>query len=320
MMNLDEDPKATTYLSDFCKEHYGIIGELTTVVNGLNWTLAVEARDGMKYFGRVYRVSGRSKADVLAEHSILGAIVETSFLRVIRPLRSRDGNTALELDFGMGGRRLFALYPCAPGRPMEYTAHDFRVAGRALAELHRQAHLTSRSPGRQLYDPNELTAALAQIAGHSADGREVSFELSACLDELLRAGADHVILGRGLCHGDFRVSNVHIDQECAHIFDWDDCGVGPYWGDLAKMGTWLDILNPPGVLDIWKNFTGSYGLCSEDRTARLATRWLIATGTVINAASVLKPEFDLSAETLQVLFARTIEATKRARDDTLRIG
>ncbi|WP_316169067.1 MULTISPECIES: phosphotransferase enzyme family protein [unclassified Bradyrhizobium] len=318
-MHFDEDPSVISYLSEFCETSYGIVGEVTTIVNGINWTLSFSDRDGVKYYGRVYRVKGRSGADVAAEHSVLNATVETPSFHAVRPLQSRDGRSVLEVDLH-GVKRLFSLYPCAPGKPMEYTVHDFRVAGRALAELHRQDHLTALSPHRLLYDPGTLAAAMGRIAEHSAETQEVSAELSACLDELRGVGADAVPLKRGFCHGDFRVSNVHIEGDCAHIFDWDDCGVGPYWGDLAKMAAWLDLLDLPDAADIWNALASSYGLSSDDRRARLAIRWLVATGSVINAASVLESGFDTPAESLQVLFARAIEAAKRARDDALRIG
>lgn len=318
-MHFDEDSGLINYLREVCEKCYGIVGELTTIVNGVNWTLSLVDRDGLKRYGRVYRVNGRSAADVAAEHSILNSAIATPSFQAVRPLQSRDGRSVLELDVH-GVTRLFSLYPCAPGRPMEYTVHDFQVAGRALADFHRQNHLRALSPDRLLNDPGALAAALSRIAQHSTDAQEVSTALSLCLDKLRGAGADAVPLKRGFCHGDFWVSNVHIEGDCAHIFDWDDCGVGPYWGDLTKMAAWLDVLGLPEAADIWRAIANSYGLSPDDRSTRLAIRWLVATGSVINAASVLESELDISAETLEVLFRRAIGVAKRARDDALRIG
>ncbi|MEI9425986.1 phosphotransferase, partial [Mesorhizobium sp. Cs1299R1N1] len=91
----------------------------------------------------------------------------------------------------------------------------------------------------------------------------------------VRLGANKLIGPTGFCHGDVRQANMRILGERVTFFDFDDCGHGPQWLDVAAMAFWLEVLphDDPGRL--WRAFLGGYGLV-ESEPLSLFVRWLIA--------------------------------------------
>lgn len=251
-------------------ETFGAQGTVRSVVRGVNWTFAVEDTGKAIAYARLYRTVGRSADDVAAEMAVLSAIESTPALHVSRPWRDRLGRCVSELTMPDGSRRVIAVFEPALGRELADTAADYRAAGAALADLHRQAELVQLAPARPL-GPVSADDTLAKIAQRSHQGAQ---EIGAAITALGALGAGDGLGPVGFCHGDVRASNMRIQDGRVTLFDFDDCGRGPQLVDVAAMAFWLEVgqQNEPALL--WRAFLQGYGLESTSPLV-LAVRWLM---------------------------------------------
>jgi Ser/Thr protein kinase RdoA (MazF antagonist) len=259
-------------VSVYIRDAYALTGDASTVVKGANWTIAIVDGEQTVAFVRLYRTSGRSQADAASELAVLRAVQDTPALEVSRPFADRWGRTLSEVELPDGTQRLIAVFAPALGRELTATAADYRHAGAALSDLHRQSELTRLAPQREFVSELADKQTLAMIANRSNSAADGIIE---ALDALKDLGANKLIGPVGLCHGDVRLANMRIDGERVTMFDFDDCGRGPQWLDVAAMAFWLEVLpcDHPGAL--WRAFLDGYGL-PESEALALFVRWLVA--------------------------------------------
>jgi len=290
---------------------YGVDGALRTVVRGVNWTLAAETSDGRTLFVRLYRTEGRPPEAIEAELAVLAAVEATPALGVSRPLADRRGRLAVPVAMDGHGRRMLAVFEAAPGRPLARTGEDLAAAGRALADLHAQASLAELAPRRPVVDEEAIAQTVARMAAHSDAGREAAQAIASALEALRRLGADRSMGPIGFCHGDFRDANMRLAGERVTLFDFDDCGLGPQWLDLATMGWWIEQGDPEAAPGLWRAFVEGYGEPADREAFGLAVRWLVAVQHLRSVRFLLDycalPE-DLWAET----FASAVAMLERA--------
>lgn len=273
-MDMEQELRATVEraISGYAADAYNLTGTVSTVVKGANWTFAV--RDGTEYqaFIRLYRTSGRSAADVADEMAVLQAVEGTTALEVSRPLIDHKGQSFSTIELPDGSKRLLGAFAPAAGRELAATAADWYRAGTALSHLHRQTRLATLAPKRELLSDVRRNETLAMIAERSAP---VADEISKSLDLLVGLGANKAIGPAGLCHGDVRPMNMRIEDERVTFFDFDDCGRGPQWLDVAAMVLWLESMDDGRVGPLWRSFLAGYGLV-ESEAFVLSVRWMVA--------------------------------------------
>lgn len=259
-------------VSVYLRDTYAVTGNASTVVKGVNWTIAIGDGEQTIAFVRLYRTSGRSQADAASELAVLRAVQDTPVLDVSRPFEDRWGRTLSEVELPDGTQRLVAVFAPALGRELTATAADYWRAGAALSDLHRQSELTRLAPQRELLSEFEDKQTLAMIANRS---RSVADGITEALDALKNLGANKLIGPVGFCHGDVRPANMRIERERVTIFDFDDCGRGPQWLDVAAMALWLEVLPCDHPAALWRAFLDGYGL-PESEALSLFVRWLVA--------------------------------------------
>ncbi|WP_407186850.1 phosphotransferase [Bradyrhizobium centrosematis] len=259
-------------ISAYVADTYGLAGSVSTVIKGANWTFV--ARDGVqdRAFIRVYRTCGRSAADVASEMAVLLAVEDTPALDVSRPLIDREGRSFSTFELPDGTKRLLGVFAPAVGRELAAITADWYRAGVALSHLHRQTGLTPLAPNRELLSDTRDNETLAMIAEKSP---RVAAEIGRSMDLLVDLGANKPIGPTGLCHGDVRPMNMRIQDERVAFFDFDDCGRGPQWLDVAAMALWLENMNDGDAGALWRAFLGGYGLI-ESEPFVLFARWLVA--------------------------------------------
>ncbi|WP_247356108.1 phosphotransferase [Bradyrhizobium sp. 160] len=260
-------------ISAYVADTYGLTGSVSTVVKGANWTFVV--RDGAqdRAFIRLYRAWGRPAADVASEMAMLRAVESTPALEVSRPLIDHEERSFSAFQLPDGTKRLLGVFAPAAGRELAATPADWYRAGVALSHLHRQTGLTKLAPNRELLSGTRDKETLAMIAERSPN---VAKDISKSLDVLVGAGANEPIGPTGLCHGDVRPMNMRVQDERVTFFDFDDCGRGPQWLDVAAMALWLETITSGDVGALWKAFLAGYGVDVSDSFVRFVGRMVAA--------------------------------------------
>ncbi|QPF90845.1 phosphotransferase enzyme family protein [Bradyrhizobium commune] len=273
-VDMEQELRATVEraISGYVAGAYNLTGSISTVVKGANWTFVV--RDGSQdlAFIRLYRNWGRSVADVADEMAVLQAVEGTPALEVSRPLIDLVGRSFSTFELPDGSKRLLGVFTPAAGRELAATAADWHRAGAALSHLHRQNRLAALAPKRELLSDDRRKQTLAMIADRS---QLVANEIGKSLDLLVGLGANKAIGPAGLCHGDVRPMNMRIEGERITFFDFDDCGSGPQWLDLAAMVLWLEFMNEGNAGLLWRSFLAGYGLVESESFVH-SVRWMVA--------------------------------------------
>lgn len=270
---MDQDLRASgeRAIAAYLHDAYSLAGIVSTAIKGVNWTLAVEDGGQAVAFVRLYRTSGRSPADVAAEVAVLRTVAGTAALEVSRPLPDRRGRTVSEIELPDGSRRMIAVFSRVDGRELTATTADYRCAGTALADLHRQSGLVSLAPDREIGSALAARETLAMIAGRSPQAAHAIAEAIGTLESL---GANKVIGPVGFCHGDMGPLNMRIKGERVTFFDFDDCGRGPQLLDAAAMALWLENSQDDDAGALWRAFLAGYGVAESEQLA-LFVRWLV---------------------------------------------
>jgi len=175
----------------------------------------------------------------------------TPALDVSRPLIDRKGLSFSTFKLPDGTKRLLGVFAAAVGRELAATTADWHRAGVALSHLHRQTHLAILAPYRELLSDTRDKETLAMIAERAPT---VAAKIGQSLDLLVGLGAGNAIGPAGLCHGDVRPMNMRMKDERVTFFDFDDCGRGPQWLDVAPMALWLEFMNDSDAGALWRSF------------------------------------------------------------------
>lgn len=252
---------------------YDLTGEIRTVVQGVNWTLAAGPVEAPVAYVRLYRQVGRPTDAIAAELAVLDAVVASDRLDVARAVADRRGGFLAQLQMAGGGVRPMAVFHPAQGEPVHERPEDLQAAGAALAELHAQSRLASLAPRRELATGAEVDATIAQVGSRWQEDRD---RLGAAIAELRGQGANRATGPAGFCHGDFRLANLRRQGDRIVMFDFDDCGRGPQWLDLATIAWWLELAAGDDAAELWQAFLAGYGQGRGTAEQRDALRWLVA--------------------------------------------
>jgi len=270
MNRLDMRRRVEAATSTKLLELYELVGNVTTVVHGVNWTLSIDDTSGTTYFVRLYRV-GRSVDEVAAELSVLNAIASSAALDVARPKLDCLGRSFSEIELPDGSRRLLAVFQQAVGRELADTLDDFRHAGLALAHLHRQSQISELAPAREIVSERLGLETIAMVEKRCSLVADI---FKDTLEQLGNRGANTGLGHIGFCHGDLRKENMRIDGERVTLFDFDDCGRGPQLFDVAAMAFWLETAGTENAPQLWRAFLKGYGQASGEAIVQPVC-WLV---------------------------------------------
>lgn len=66
--------------------------------------------------------------------------------------------------------------------------------------------------------------------------------------------------------------NMRVQDERVTFFDFDDCGRGPQWLDVAAMVLWPELSADGHVGALWKAFLTGYGLDESESVVYFVCR------------------------------------------------
>lgn len=221
------------------ERHYDLaVQSVDMVSHAMNITLKVTA-DAGEFYLRLYRETGRTRADIDAEIGALLAFEPADDVYVSKPQRLRKGGYVFSWSGGTGAR-WGALFAAAPGYETEGRAGELRQLSFALGVLHRQMS-AAPSSGRQFDAVATVSVAAESVSMRGKAFRPIGsamIEAGSALVARLNTGGP---LRYGFCHGDVWFGkNVHFDGPRTTFFDFDDCMHGPLAVDLATLiaGLW----------------------------------------------------------------------------------
>lgn len=238
---------------------YGIGAiDMHDVVRGVNRTLVLKTSADQTYYLRLYRSYGRSEVEIDSELRLLAGIEQDDTLAVSTAHSTLQGARSFRIALSDGAMRYAALFDAAAGRPLEMTADDFTAAAKALRRLHRQPALVELAPRRHIAELDEAYRTLDRLAeGLAFAGGAVAKVRERC-EKLADAGWPPAGVPVGFCHGDYRIANMRIEGRRVTLFDFDDCGCGPQWFDLATIGWWLETEGRDDSASLWRAFVDAY--------------------------------------------------------------
>lgn len=244
-------------IGSLIEAEYGLhVVSVTPVTFGVNRTFEIRTADSLHFF-RLCREQGRSLDDLRAEATVTVAMRDDGLLGVARAMPRVDGTYVLDCRMIGDRARYGLLFQEATGREPSLCDRDLHRVGRALLRLHAQSQLERLAPQRQLGDFPDDDDWLGGLCKHARVPRDISNRIGTRL-RYLRIGSDPAG-PRGFCHGDFRCGNIRISGGRVTLFDFDDCGLGPQWYDLATMGWWLETsLRWPRAAAAWSAFVRAY--------------------------------------------------------------
>lgn len=287
------------------------------VVLGLNRTFEVRTVTGTHFF-RLCRNSGRTLAEIQAEATLTHGVREDARLGVARAMPTTGGAYVVECRWPADGTRHGLLFQRARGREASTSDADLRLIGNALARLHAQGQLEGLAPRRLVGAPppdHEWLRRLGQLAGASTQGIErIGTQLTHLRRSMVAGGP------RGFCHGDFLCGNLRIADGRVTLFDFDDCGVGPQWYDLATMGWWIETsLAPRRCAAAWSALVHAYFNEVDPGPVFADSITLLVTENEVRSTRFLVDHCDLAPE-LWARVAHSLDSvTERACNGQLHI-
>ena len=187
---------------------------------------------------RLHRQGYHTHAEIASEIMWLTALHDVPGLRAVRPVANISGRPATEL----AGRCIVAFAPIA-ARELLVTddlAQWFPDLGQITAHLHAHARRWTPPKGftRKRWDCETILGPAPHwgdwrdAPGLNATGRAIVDRATAALTESLAAyGTGPEVFG--LIHADLRLSNLMRDDQGLWVIDFDDCGFGWWFYDLA---------------------------------------------------------------------------------------
>jgi Ser/Thr protein kinase RdoA (MazF antagonist) len=209
-----------------------------------NTLFRVDTSGGEKYALRISKPGEHDLHDTELEISWLDAIKRETDLRIVEPIRNRQGEyiTFIESPHVPGPRRCI-LFTWLPGRPLidQLTPENYYKLGVLSAQLHD--HAETFAPPAYLhpmrwdcvfyYHHDPIVIYEEQYA------HLVSPERRALLDQAIPR-AERVLRalhtnpeGRIVIHGDLHWNNVHCHRGKLYVFDFEDVMLGYPVQDIA---------------------------------------------------------------------------------------
>jgi Ser/Thr protein kinase RdoA (MazF antagonist) len=220
------------------------VNRVSFMVRMTNFLFRVETATGQKYVLRVYSDDDSTIEENRTEMFWLNAIQRDTDLRVVKPVRRRDGEYITLADLpGLLPKRRCALFCWVPGRPLEKhpTPALYFQFGEMMARLHNHSEELAVPPqicpkhwDKVFYYPDE------QIVYHRSEfqhlfpsgGVDLMDEAVSRCDKLL-ADLYKVPFPPMLIHGDLHFGNVHVAKSKLYFLDFEDICLGYPVQDVA---------------------------------------------------------------------------------------
>jgi len=234
---MDATPPSPTWWHRLA-ERYGFGGRLRFdwLASGENHSFLIEC-DGRLLVLRVYRADRHSDEAIRAEHALLRDL--SGDVHVPGVLANRDGDTLTVLAPDQDRASRVAIFTLVPGETIETPdASNWRAFGAAVASLLRALDRADRVSGeyysrvRPRLDPATLVTRPAAELAAAAPSRSLARRIedaAEALDRRWRRAPDR----RQLLHGDLQMGNTLRSDRRTAFIDFDDCGAGPIYYDLA---------------------------------------------------------------------------------------
>ena len=213
------------------------------VVAGVNRTYRLSS-GAQHHYLRMYRPTGRSRAEIAFELRLLRQCRPTPGIDVARPIATSDGADLISLSFG-SQPRYGCLFTALEGRPLTHASDDMKRFGSSIAKLHGALSGIVGSETRPL-DPLTLCRraieALESIANTAPTRRAIEAWCGPAFGDATRYH-----LPSGNCHGDAWAGNAVVQGSDVGFLDFDDCGHGPYVIDLGTAAWHLIAQDGPAA-------------------------------------------------------------------------
>jgi len=204
---------------------------------GLSDVYVVET-SAQPYILRVSHCYWRSKSDVQFELELLD-FLRSHHISVTFPLRTRDGQLAVEID-ALEGKRYASLFIYAPGEVAigDLNPTQAHKLGETLANLHQVAaefhSSTYRQPLTLDYLLDDSLQAIAPFLQHETQDLAYLVETINEIKTKLQNFPNHFPFW-GICWGDPHSGNAHFTADNqVTLFDFDQCGYGWRAFEIAK--------------------------------------------------------------------------------------
>ena len=222
-------------LGRFIKEKYALSGAYHCRLfrAGVNHTYFLSG-DNVKFVFRVYCHNWRTKIEIEQELQLLNLLKENA-LSVSYPIPDHDGDL-IQVINAPEGIRYAVLFSFAEGQKMRFMSHKTcQSIGSLMAKIHtvterKKTDRVSYAPEVLLYQPYEL---LKSFFDEDLDEMKYIRDISPLIAK--RFESSHLSEDQcGIVHLDIWYDNLSVnDENEITIFDFDNCGNGPFILDVG---------------------------------------------------------------------------------------
>lgn len=182
--------------------------------------------DNNKYILKLYRQGHRTKKEIDYEIALL-RFVDSKGVKVSTPIPIADDSYVGKVE-APEGTRYFSLFNYASGsKPKKpFTDELYVNTGRTLANYHTVSLKFSCGYGRETYLAHDvIDNSMPLIYPYLNEKKDMIKEIVNVIGK--RINEYEKYLTKVVCHGDYSLDNLHIDQNnVIEIYDFDSCGPG----------------------------------------------------------------------------------------------
>ena len=244
-----------------CQYHLPVPSKLELLTFSENAVFRAHFRDHESVVVRLHSLGYHGNAEIESELMWVEALQAQTDIRVPSVLRTPTGDGVVVATHPEFPPRFAAVLGDLPGESPtdENIVSDFRILGRTTASLHNHAQRWTPPAAFQRFswDLNGTFGVNANW-GRWQQGPNVDEPLVAVLtsaERLIRrrlqdyGQAPHRF---GLIHSDLRLANILMNGDIAQVIDFDDCGFGWFFYDLASALTFIeDDPKVPELITAW---------------------------------------------------------------------
>ncbi len=223
------------YLAEFAINQYKFDQKVTCRILkiGINHTYLITTSD-KKFVLRVYHLNWRTQNEIEEELRVLNYL-KTHAFSVSYPIKGKNDNFIQSIK-AFEGKRFAVLFSFAEGESIRNPSEEICYKlGLRMAEFHQLT--VHKTVNRKNYDANTLVNRAFQSAKDhfSKSTKEMEYFKRAnaiISSEFKNADAD--TLRYGIVHLDLCYDNMKINNSAEiTFFDFDNCGNGPLFLDIA---------------------------------------------------------------------------------------
>lgn len=207
-----------------------------------NATYRIDTPSGQRYVLRIHRHGYHDRQEIASELLWLDALRDAG-LEVPEAIAGVDGERLQEIAGIAPEPRLLVLFHWIDGRepdPQDSLNASFARLGAITARLHNQARRWQPPAGfRRKHWTHASMLGASAYWGRWQEAPWLDASAYGLIEECLAALAPRIAdydrePGRfGLIHADLRLTNLLVEGADTRVIDFDDCGFGWYFHDLA---------------------------------------------------------------------------------------